>query len=128
MSHDEPGLDARLRRLFTGIDTDAKFVTRVMARIAAETPVIDGDRRRQIERDWALARRRLRRESWANLTTVAGIGAAAGALLWRFAPQIMQWTEAGGPKMLDPWLVTAVVAFAMVAGLWPLRARLTGAS
>lgn len=128
MSQVEPGLDARLRRLFAGIDTDAQFETRVMALIAADAPVIDGDQTQQIEREWALARRRLRRESWANVATVAGIGAAGGALLWRYAPQIMQWTEAGGATMLDPWLVTAVVALAMVAGLWPLRARLTSAS
>lgn len=127
MSHDDSSLDARLRRLFAGIDTRADFGARVMARVAARAAAGTADREAELQREWALARQRLRRESWTNAATVGGVAAAAGALFWRYAPAIAQWTEAGGASALDPWHVSAIVAAAMIAALWPLRERLTGA-
>ena len=72
-------------------------------------------------------RRRLRREVWSNAITIAGIGVAAGALVWRYAEQIVRWATASDLLATNGTAVLLAIAFAAVgAALWPLRTRLPG--
>jgi len=124
MSEQDGRLDARMRALLAGVDTGRDFDARVMQRIAALGSLPAVDLRAQFERRRDVARRRLVREAWSNAVTITGIGAAAGVLVWRHAPAIMQWARSGGATEIDPWLLTAIVAVALAGGLWPLLRRL----
>ena len=124
MSEQETKLDSRMRALFANVDTSPDFDARVMRRIAALDSAPAADLRAQFERRRELARQRLRREAWSNAVTIAGVGAAAGIVLWRHAPAIMQWARSGGVTEIDPWLVAGVVISALVGCLWPLLRRL----
>jgi hypothetical protein len=124
MSEQDARLDARMRGLLSRGDTSADFDLRVMQRIAAlgSTPAVD--LRAQFERKRELARRRLRREAWSNVVTIAGIGAAAGVVVWRHAPAIMQWAQSGGISDINPWFFAGIVITVLVGSLWPLLRRL----
>lgn len=123
MSEQDARLDARMRGLFAGVDTNRDFAARVMQRIAALDSALAVDLRAQFERKRDVARRRLIRESWSNAVTIAGIGAAAGVVVWRHAPAIMNWAQSGGMAEINPWLFTGIAAAALVASVWPLLRR-----
>jgi choline dehydrogenase-like flavoprotein len=116
-------LDARLRRHFAGIDTAADFEARITARVAALRAAPASDLRAQFELRRERLRRRLRREAWLNGATIAGIAAAAGAVLWRYAPDILAWPARldAGP---DPDFLVGIGLVAIVLGLWPQLQRL----
>ncbi|MGH7909663.1 MAG: hypothetical protein ACRENW_07435, partial [Thermodesulfobacteriota bacterium] len=73
--------------------------------------------RMQLERRHALARQRLHRAAILNGITIAGLGAAAAALVWRFAPQLEQLPA------FDPMLIVVGTLVVLAAGLWPLLAK-----
>lgn len=127
MNAGDEKLDARLRGLFGRLDASAGFEARLMARVAA-LPAQAGDRddlRAQFERRRQQTRRRLAREAWTNGLTLAGIGAAAGALVWRFAPEIQQWAATRDPSSaLDPLQLGGLSAVVLIAILWPLLRKL----
>lgn len=124
MSEQDARLDARMRGLFAGVDTNRDFDVRVMQRIAALDSAPAVDLRAQFERKREVARQRLIREAWSNAVTIAGIGAAAGVVVWRYAPAIMNWAQSGGISEIDPWLFAGIVTAALVVGLWSLLRRL----
>lgn len=120
MSERNARLDARMRGLFAGVDTHRDFEVRMMQRIAKLDSAPAVDLRAQFERKRDVARRRLIREAWSNSVTITGIGAAAGVVVWRYAPAIMNWAQSGGLAEIDPWLFAGIVTAALVGGLWPL--------
>lgn len=133
MSGDEPqfaALDARLRRMMSGLDAAAGFEARVMQRVAARAArsgIVSGDLRAQFERRCEIVRRRLRREAWSNAITIAGVGVAAFVLVWHYSTEIVRWvTESDLPAANQPAVLLVVALAAVGAALWPMRARLTG--
>jgi hypothetical protein len=117
-------LDVRLRRAMSGLDPRAGFEERVQARIAAAAPV-RADLRAQFEARREAVRRRLRREAWTNGISIAGIGIAAAALVWRFAPEIERL--AGSFALTaDPVTISAVTLAAVALAVWPVLRRLPG--
>lgn len=127
MSGDESrvtDIEARLRRLMSGLDARPGFESRVQVRIAA-LAALPTDLRAQLEARRQAARRRLRREAWANGVTIAGVGAAAAVLVWRFVPEIEQ---AAGRVMAatDPVVIGAATLAAVAAAVLPLLRRLPG--
>lgn len=119
-------LDARLRRLHGGLDAGAGFEERVMQRIATVAATAPRENlRAQFELRRALLRRRLLREAWMSSITIAGIGACAFALLWRFAPDI-QRVGTGPSPLNDPnLLIGGTVAF-LAGAIWFVFRRARG--
>ncbi len=121
-------LDARLRGLLGGIDADTGFEARVMQRVAARAAgsrAVPADLCAQFERRREAMRRRMRRETWSHAATVAGVGAAAAALVWRFAPELLRWAAALEPSIArDPLVAYGVALAAIGAGLWPVLRRM----
>jgi len=118
------GMDARLRRAMAGLDARDGFESRVQRRIAvlASSQL---DLKAQFEARRLAARRRMRRDAWANGVTIAGVGAAAAALVWRFAPEI---ARLGGEvtNAVDPLVIGAATLAAVVVCIWPVLRRLPG--
>jgi hypothetical protein len=119
----QAALDARLRALLGGIDAAAGFEERVMQRVAKLAAAPHADLRAQFERGRELARRRLRREAWLNVIMMVGLGACAGALLWRFAPQI-QRLMAGAAATVDVRLLAVGTLAALGVAVWLLMNRM----
>lgn len=119
-------LDARLRRLHGGLDAGAGFEERVMQRIATVAATAPRENlRAQFELRRALLRRRLLREAWMSSITIAGIGACAFALLWRFAPDI-QRVGTGPSPLNDPnLLIGGTIAF-LAGAIWFVFRRARG--
>lgn len=133
MNSDDPkfaALDARMRRVMAGLDAPPGFEARVMHRVAtqsARTGAASADLRAQFERRQQLARRRLRREAWSNAITIAGIGSAGFALVWRYSVEIVQWVTASDlPVTNGPVALIGVALAAVGAALWPFRGRMAG--
>jgi hypothetical protein len=127
MSEEDAGMaafDARLRRAMSGLDARAGFEARVQARIAAVAPP-RADLQARFEARREAMRRRLRREAWANVIAMAGVGVAAAALVWRFAPEIGR-AAAGLSIPTDPVVIGAVTLAALALGLWPVLRSLPG--
>jgi hypothetical protein len=119
-------LDARLRRLHGGLDAGAGFEERVLQRIAMVAATAPRENlRAQFQLRRALLRRRLLRETWMSGITIAGIGACAFAVLWRFAPDIE--SAATGPSPLnDPnLLIGGTIAF-LAGAIWFVFRRVRG--
>lgn len=111
-------LDTRLRKVFGGLDAGAGFEERVMQRVAVPgTTAPRENLRAQFERRRELLRRRLRREAWMNSITILGLGACAGALLWRYASAIQQFATDAAPAVDANLLIGGTVA-ALGAALW----------
>ena len=119
-------LDARLRKLFSGVDADVGFDERVMRRVATVAATAPRENlRAQFERRRALLRRRLLREAWMSSITILGIGACAFGLVWRFAPDIRHL--ATGPTPLsDPNLMIGVTIAVLGGAIWYLLRRSRG--
>ena len=127
MSADEDRMDARPRGLFGRLDARPGFETRVAVRIAALPARTDqlADLRAQFERRREQQRLRLAREAWTSGLTIAGIGAAGLALVWRYAPEIQQWTLTRDPSTaLDPLQIGGYSSVVLLAILWPLLRKL----
>jgi hypothetical protein len=67
----------------------------------------------------------MRREAWANGVTIAGVGAAASVLVWRFAPEI---ERVAGEVMAaaDPMVIGAATLGAVAIALLPFLRKLPG--
>jgi hypothetical protein len=116
-------LDARLRRLLGGLDAGAGFEERVMRRVATVAATAPRENlRAQFERRRELIRRRLRREAWMSSITTLGLGACAGALLWRYASDIQQLAAIAGQAFAPNLLIGGTVA-TLGAVLWFLIRR-----
>jgi hypothetical protein len=118
-------LDARLRKLMGGLDTRAGFEARVTQRVVAlraTTVASRADLRAQFERRRDRVRRRLRREAWMNGITILGLAACAGALLWRFVPEIQQ-VAARSTWQVDPAIVAVGTLGALGAAVWFMLKR-----
>jgi Tfp pilus assembly protein PilN len=132
MNSDDPefaALDARMRRMMAGLDAGAGFEARVMQRVtakAARAGAIRTDLQAQFERRREIVRRRLRREAWSYAITIAGVGVAAFALVWRYSAQIVQWVTASDLLATSgPASLIAIALAAVCAALWPFRRRLS---
>lgn len=125
MNQDDNGLDRRLRRAMSGLDAAPGFEARVQARVRELAATPQADLRAQFERRREAMRRRLRRDAWANGITITGVGVAAIALLWRFAPDVER-LAAGISVPLDPMTVAVVTLVALGAALWPLLSKTAG--
>ena len=123
MNRPEDILDARMRRHFAGVDTSPEFAARLAARIAAGAGEPAEARRSRIERQREELARRLRRETWTNAAAVAGIGAAALAVVWRHAPVVADRVEGLLIAAVDPSLLGGVAVAVLAAGLWPVLQR-----
>jgi hypothetical protein len=119
-------LDARLRKLFAGVDAGVGFEEQVMRRVATVAATTPRENlRAQFERRRALLRRRLLREAWMSCITILGIGACAFGLVWRFAPDIRHL--ATGPTPLsDPNLMIGVTIAVLGGAIWYLLRRSRG--
>jgi hypothetical protein len=120
------GLEARLRRLFAGIDTAPGFEARVLARAAALPAVPVADLRLRYERRQLEARERLLREAWLNAATAIGAGVAAIALVWREGPAVARWMESFLAASSDLGTLTGVSLLVLGLGLWATIGRLAG--
>lgn len=114
-------LDARLRQAMSGLDAGEGFHERLQARIAARAP--RANEAEELERRRAALRGRLKREAWANGISVAGLGLAAIAAVWRFAPEIGQFA-ASSAEAADSLLIGAITLAVLAVGLWPLLRRM----
>jgi hypothetical protein len=127
MNDDDPrmaGVDARLRRLMSGLDARAGFEARVQGRIAA-LATSQLDLKAQFEARRLAARRRMRREAWANGVTIAGVGAAAAVLVWRFAPEIARFSG-DVTNAVDPMVIGVATLAAVALCIWPVLRRVPG--
>jgi len=60
-----------------------------------------------------------------NAVSVAGIGAAAIALVWRHGPTVASWTREALEVASDSGTLLAIALATLALGLWPvLRERL----
>jgi ferric-dicitrate binding protein FerR (iron transport regulator) len=113
-------LDARMRGAFAGVDTSPGFEARVAGRIASLHAEPADILRERVERRRMRAAERLRREAWMNAMSVAGIGAAAIALVWRHGPAVARWTEDALAAVSDPGTLTYLALATLTLGLWPV--------
>ena len=115
--------DARMRRILANADTSPGFEARVMERIATLRAAPTAQLRARVERGSELARLRLRREAWMNVTTAAGIGAAAIALIWRRGPVVVEHMQVALDAAVDPGFLSGVALAVLAVALWPLLRR-----
>lgn len=124
-------LDARLRGLFGTLDAREGFEDRVMSRVASLATDSGAAReglRAQFERRREIVRRRIAREDWTNGITIAGIGVAAIALVWRLAPSIRRWVlDSGLAADLGPMqLAFYSSGVFLLLLMWPLLRKMPG--
>lgn len=127
MSGDEGRFDARMRSLVGRLDAQPGFEARVAARVAALGARADNieDLRARYEHRREVLRRRLSREAWTHGLTIGGIGLAAIALIWRFAPEIRNWGQTADPSAaFDPLQIGGYSSVVLLAILWPLMRKL----
>ncbi len=93
-----------------------------MQRVAMLATAPREDLQVQYERRRALLRRRLKREAWMNGITALGLGACAGALLWRYASEI-RWLATHYTPLIDPNLLAVGTVAALGALVWLLIKR-----
>jgi hypothetical protein len=113
-------LDARMRRAFADVDTRPGFEARVAARIASLDAEPAEVLRERVERSRVRAAGRLRREAWMNAATVAGVGAAAIALVWRHGPAVASWTAEALMVASAPGALLGLAMATLALGLWPV--------
>lgn len=112
--------DARMRRAFAGVDTGAGFEARVAARVAGLQVEPADALRERADRRRMRAAKRLRREAWLNAATVAGVGAAAIALVWRHGPAVARGTAAALEVASTPGALLGLAMATLALGLWPV--------
>lgn len=113
-------LDARMRRAFADIDTRPGFEARVADRIASLCAEPADVLRERVERSRARAAGRLRREAWMNAASVAGVGAAAIALVWRHGPAVARGTAQALEVASAPGALMGLAMATLALGLWPV--------
>jgi hypothetical protein len=119
-------LDARLRKLFAGVDAGVGFDERVMRRVATVAATAPRENlRAQFERRRALLRRRLLREAWMSSITILGIGACAFGLVWRFAPDIRHLAT-GQTSLSDPNVMIGGTIALLGGAVWFVLRRVRG--
>jgi len=119
-------LDARLRKLFAGVDAGVGFDERVMRRVATVAATAPRENlRAQFERRRALLRRRLLREAWMSSITILGIGACAFGLVWRFAPEIRHLAT-GQTSLSDPNVMIGGTIALLGGAVWFVLRRVRG--
>ena len=119
-------LDARLRKLFSGVDADVGFDERVIRRVATVAATAPRENlRAQFERRRALLRRRLLREAWMSSITILGIGACAFGLVWRFAPDIRHLAT-GQTSLSDPNVMIGGTIALLGGAVWFVLRRMRG--
>jgi hypothetical protein len=119
-------LDARLRKLFAGVDADAGFEERVMRRVATVAATAPRENlRAQFERRRALLRRRLLFEAWMSSITILGIGACAFGMVWRFAPDIRHLAS-GQMSLGDPNVMIGGTIALLGGAVWFVLRRVRG--
>ena len=126
MSADDPGrthFEARMRRVFAGLDTTPGFEARVMRRVEAQNPAPRTDLCAQFERARAHAARSLARQAWTNVATAVGIGAAGIAVVWRHRLEITPVVQAGLAAAADSGLLVGIALAVLAAGFWPALRR-----
>jgi hypothetical protein len=126
MSGSDPGridFDARMRRLFAGVDTAPGFEARVMQRVATRSAAPRADLRAQFERARASATRNLARQAWMNVATAVGVGAAGIALVWHHRLEITHAVQSGLAVAADSGVLVGIAAVVLAAGLWPTLRR-----
>ena len=119
-------LDARLKRLYGGLDTRPGFEDRLQARIVdlaaarVRHPAAEEKARIGREHEQALAAAR----SAARIDAIAlGLGGLGGVLaLWRFAPQLSAWYAASVEPLGPTFIGFGSLALTAVA-LWSLLRR-----
>ena len=115
--------DARMRRLFAGVDTAPGFEARVMQGVAALGRAPRTELRAQIERSRSRSARDLARQAWTNVATAAGVGAAGIALVWHQRLEITQAVQTGLAAAADSGFLLGIAAAVLAAGLWPVLRR-----
>ena len=126
MSGSDPGridFDARMRRLFAGVDTAPGFEARVMQRVATRSAAPRADLGAQFERARASATRNLARQAWMNVATAVGVGAAGIALVWHHRLEITHVVQSGLAVAADSGVLVGIAAVVLAAGLWPTLRR-----
>lgn len=118
------GVETQLRRLMSGLDARTGFEARVQGRIAA-LATSQLDLKAQFEARRLAARRRMRRDAWANGVTIAGVGGAAAVLVWRFAPEIARFSG-DVTDSVDPMVIGAATLVAVALCIWPILRRMPG--
>jgi hypothetical protein len=116
-------LDARLRKLYGGLDTRPGFDDRLQARIAelsAARPSAANRSRLEQEHERALAAARRAARIDAIALGLGGLGSAMA--LWEFAPRISAW-YAASVVTIDPMLVGFGSLAVAGAALWTLLRR-----
>jgi hypothetical protein len=116
-------LDARLRKLYGGLDTRPGFDDRLQARIAelsAARPSAAERSRLEQEHERALAAARRAARIDAIALGIGGLGSAMA--LWEFAPQLSAW-YATSVETLDPLLVGFGSLAVTAVALWGLLRR-----
>lgn len=118
-------LDARLAKLYGGLDTRPGFEERLQARIAslsAARAAAPEALRAQLEREHERARAAANRAACLDAIAVTIGGAGAAVALWKLAPQLTQW-YAATLGQVDP-LAAAFGSLAIVAAAgWALLRR-----
>ena len=112
------GLDARLRALFAHADTTPGFEARVLARITALHATPDAKLLILAERRREATRQRLQQEAWTNSATVAGIGGALIALIWREGPAVTHWVDQALAAASSFGALGSVAIIALGLGTW----------
>lgn len=115
---DLAALEARLRRLMSGLDARPGFEQRLRARIASEA-LPHADLRAQLEARRLLVRHRLRREALMNGVTAAGVIAALALLLWRITPAIER-IAGSAVTAADPLTIGSATLAVLALALWPV--------
>ncbi|MCC7082553.1 MAG: hypothetical protein IT530_17950 [Burkholderiales bacterium] len=121
---DEGNLDARLRTLFTAADTLPGFEARIMTRVRTLHAGPDAKLLALAERRRAATRQQLRRDTWMNVVSAAGIGAALIALAWHAGPLVGQWVDRSLIAAADPGTLAGISFVALGLGAWITLQRL----
>ncbi len=123
MSELSDTFDARMRRLFAGVDTSPGFEARLATRVAGLSVVPRDLLRARVERAREISARRLRRESLTWLATAAATGAAGLALVSRHRDSVAAGVEALLAAAADPGQLGAIAAAVLASCLWPVLKR-----
>ena len=115
--------DARMRRLFAGVDTAPGFEARVMQRVASRSAAPRADLRAQFERARLRATKSLARQAWMNAATTVGVGAAGIAVVWHHRLEIAHSMQAGLAAAADSGVLMGIALVVLGAGLWPVLRR-----
>ncbi len=123
----EDAVDARMRRLFAGVDTVPGFEARLARRVAALPVVARGVLRERADRGREREARRLRREAFSWAATAATTGAAGLAIVWRNGPAVAERVLSGLDAATQGGSGTLAAIAVLAALIWPFLPRSGGA-